>query len=619
MFKLLAHLLFGSLALLIVQSSSAQWTDKSKALVRESCPLSGSSPELSNVFTECYVVSELNITHELDSAYALLSKASNHLINSKDSAAYFFCLGIYNSRVSVFDEAQKNLKRAELLYIQMDDTLALLYTRLQLTNLNYYLKLEEEAYNEFKVLALHPGCDDYLKSKLHHNIGCLAMEVEREAWISPDTVKKNPVDRFIISHFDKAISYHRKSKNRSGLAATYSVYVNEMLNIGDLVKAKAYADSSVAISKERKDYARLAFARIKQGMILDTLGKKLEAIEVYNKAITYFDSIGNISQKIHAMSGKRQSEIDAGLMREAMNTTFEMFKDRSDFFDTELAEAHKRYELEYDTKKKQLTILEQEAELETRQLEISNRNTLLAATGFGTLSLGALLLLLLQRNKRKAREEKDALLIENKRKGIKAIIQAQEDERQRIAKDIHDGIVQQLGGLKMGLQKKLDAKGDSESKRLIAVLDDSVQELRELSHRMMPRALNELGLIPALTDMLENSLAHSEIDYEFENYGIDTRLPVSIEITLYRIAQELINNVIKHSRASRVTIQLFKSDLNVILIVEDDGSGFDSVSKKTGIGLLNISSRLDSVNGQVNFEPSPESGTLATIKIPMTT
>ncbi len=196
------------------------------------------------------------------------------------------------------------------------------------------------------------------------------------------------------------------------------------------------------------------------------------------------------------------------------------------------------------------------------------------------------------------------------------MIQAQEEERQRIAKDLHDGIVQQLGGLKLGLQKKLSDTEDPESTRLIAVLDDSTQELRELSHRMMPRSLKELGLIPALEDMLENSLGMADLTHEFEHYGITTRMPESIEITLYRISQELVNNVIKHSRATHVNIQLFKASTDIVLIVEDNGRGFEKSNKK-GIGLLNISSRLDTVNGQVNFEPSPESGTLATIRIPI--
>jgi len=154
---------------------------------------------------------------------------------------------------------------------------------------------------------------------------------------------------------------------------------------------------------------------------------------------------------------------------------------------------------------------------------------------------------------------------------------------------------------------------------MLTILDDSTKELRELSHRMMPRALSELGLLPALNDMLENSLGNTDIQYMLEHFGIkqEERFAENVEISLYRITQELINNVIKHSQANQVNIQLMKSGKSLILIVEDNGKGIDSGENKKGIGLMNISSRVDTVNGNVNFEPSPEGGTLATVKIPL--
>jgi signal transduction histidine kinase len=117
--------------------------------------------------------------------------------------------------------------------------------------------------------------------------------------------------------------------------------------------------------------------------------------------------------------------------------------------------------------------------------------------------------------------------------------------------------------------------------------------------------------------LLENSLAYTKIEYSFEHFNIDERLPEKIEVTIYRIVQELINNIIKHSKATEVSVQLFNANNSIILIVEDNGVGFTSDKNKKGIGLLNISSRLDMVNGNVNFEPSPKSGTLITVKIPL--
>ena len=221
------------------------------------------------------------------------------------------------------------------------------------------------------------------------------------------------------------------------------------------------------------------------------------------------------------------------------------------------------------------------------------------------------------RTKQKQKSKLAKTRIEEQQKGLAAIIQAQEEERKRIAKDLHDGIVQQLGGLKLGFQKVFSDNQTAETNKIVKILDDSAQELRELSHKMMPRSLGELGLIPALEDMLENSLGNTDITFQFEHFGITKRFKENIEIAIYRIAQELVNNVIKHSKANKVNMQLFKSGDNVILIIEDNGKGMGESSKVKGIGLMNISSRLDTLNGRVNFEPSPESGTLATVKIPV--
>jgi ligand-binding sensor domain-containing protein len=142
--------------------------------------------------------------------------------------------------------------------------------------------------------------------------------------------------------------------------------------------------------------------------------------------------------------------------------------------------------------------------------------------------------------------------IEEQQKGLTAIIQAQESERKRIAEDLHDGIVQQLSGLKLGLQKVFYNHETHETNRLVNILDESANELRELSHKMMPRSLSKLGLVATLDEMLENSLGNTSITYQYEYFGINNRFEEHIEIAIYRIAQELINNIIKHSKAYSV-------------------------------------------------------------------
>jgi len=285
-------------------------------------------------------------------------------------------------------------------------------------------------------------------------------------------------------------------------------------------------------------------------------------------------------------------------------------------FSREQAEAVADFETRYQTEKKEMEIIRQQLEIAEKDLKLSNRNKMLVGLSGGILVIIFLSLFIMQRRKRKAQQEKDEAIILEKDKGLKAIIIAQEEERKRIAKDLHDGIVQRIAGIIMGWRKVLDKNDNPEEVELLKSLEKSSEDLRDISHRMMPRALSELGVCAAIEDTLGKSLGHTKIKFKFEHFGVKKRLSENIEITLYRITQELINNVIKHSNASEVNIQLFKAQSDVILIVEDNGKGF-SGKPKAGIGLLNISSRVDTVKGEVNFEPSPESGTLVTVKIPI--
>lgn len=220
---------------------------------------------------------------------------------------------------------------------------------------------------------------------------------------------------------------------------------------------------------------------------------------------------------------------------------------------------------------------------------------------------------------------KQKLMYEEKNKqkeiNLQLIIEGQETERARIARELHDGVVQEIGSVILksrNILSKMNLLQAKESQELLETLENSNQDLRNISHQMMPRALKELGITSALNDLLEGSLKFVNIKFTFDHFNIKERLPAKIEITLYRITQELLNNIIKHSKANEVSVQLFKSSNTVILIVEDNGIGF-SIKKEfnKGIGLLNISSRLDVVKGSVNFEPSPKSGTLVTVKIPL--
>ncbi len=222
------------------------------------------------------------------------------------------------------------------------------------------------------------------------------------------------------------------------------------------------------------------------------------------------------------------------------------------------------------------------------------------------------------------RLQREKLFAENlaaeQERGLQMTLIAQEEERQRIARDLHDGIVQDLTILKMNISK-LEGGSENEMKEELPIiankLDKASKEVRSISHQMMPLALRELGLSAALKDVLDKMLTPSNIFFDFEEVEMEERVPQMIEISLYRIAQELINNVVKHSKASSVNVMLTKRNNFITMIFEDNGKGFSSNQKNEGIGMTSLNSRVKMVNGEIKFETDEGSGTMAIVKIPL--
>lgn len=284
-----------------------------------------------------------------------------------------------------------------------------------------------------------------------------------------------------------------------------------------------------------------------------------------------------------------------------------------------LAEAEARFEA--GKKDREIELLRQEQFL--KEVEIKSHKAERLAL-ISLILLGAISgYYLYRRHKSKQQHLFNQKMIRQKEEFLNTIVETQEQERKRIAKDLHDGIGQMLSGVKLALatieqSDELRKKNKQKIGELKNIVDEACSEVRTISHQMMPRVLQEDGLIAAISEMLEKVFRHTNVEYLFEHHNITQRFQENIEIGLYRICQELINNIIKHSDATKVTVQLIKTKKLLILIVEDNGKGMEPAGlDRQGIGLMNITSRVETIQGEFNLEPSPESGTLATIRIPI--
>lgn len=392
--------------------------------------------------------------------------------------------------------------------------------------------------------------------------------------------------------YDKAIAFYEKGlKNREMLEDFYGIGLSS-LNLGTIEllkgnteKAISYLNKSAEIFLSMKNFVNLKQA---YGKLAEAYEQKKDyplSLKYYQLFATYKDSVYN--------------ETNAGKM----------------------AEMQTRYE----TEKKDLELAKKNAELKLREEADDRRKVVIASL------IGAIILILIlgyfiySRNKIKQKARLDAEIANQRELRSKAIIEAEEKERRRIAQDLHDGVGQILSAAKLnlsGLEDKLKLEHPEQKSLLANALDlvnDSVKEVRAVSHNMMPNTLIKLGLASAVREFITKIGSVPNLKIDLQIVGLDERLDNTIETVLYRVIQEVVSNIIKHAKANQISMQLIKHDNELTVMIEDNGVGFDKakIAQFEGIGLKNIISRVEFLNGNVDFDSTPGQGTTVVIEVPL--
>ncbi|WP_166669854.1 AAA family ATPase [Algoriphagus zhangzhouensis] len=223
----------------------------------------------------------------------------------------------------------------------------------------------------------------------------------------------------------------------------------------------------------------------------------------------------------------------------------------------------------------------------------------------------------------KKMEEKQALMTlleKQKDSHIKDLIKVQEYERERIAGELHDSLGSQLSTLKLNLTHIFDSSGKdsfkSEGLKSLKKLDEAIDEVRRIAHHMSPVSLKRFGLELALQALLEPLSQQTTIQTELQILGLEERLEAQLELAVYRICQELIQNVLKHSKAEYLRLQIIRHFDSVNISIEDNGVGIQKSKEEWGMGLLGIETKVQMLNGEFQIESQPGKGCLVMIDIP---
>lgn len=228
-----------------------------------------------------------------------------------------------------------------------------------------------------------------------------------------------------------------------------------------------------------------------------------------------------------------------------------------------------------------------------------------------------------KKNKEMAWRETDDLMREQELKMAYARLDGRNNERERVARDLHDGLGGMLATVKLQfapIEQKLE-KNQAESmeqfNKAFALLDASCEEVRRISHNLVSSSLKDYGLKFIVEELADHIRDSKKIKVNMDTYGMEERLDEVLEVRIYRVVQELMSNILKHAKAEQIDIQLNQFDDVINLVVEDNGIGFNIKNKKRGIGLENIDKRIQSLEGKWNIDSVIGRGTTVIIDIPV--
>jgi PAS domain S-box-containing protein len=239
---------------------------------------------------------------------------------------------------------------------------------------------------------------------------------------------------------------------------------------------------------------------------------------------------------------------------------------------------------------------------------------------------GSLSTILVARDVTEKIKIENQLEVERKERSV-AIFEAQEEERLRLAGDLHDGLGQMLTGIMYFIENNFngDINGNEMNqktiKQLQLLIDSAIKETKSISHNIIPMLLKDFGLVIAIKKIASQINSNNDFNINIDEFNFDSRLDARIEKILYRVCQEALNNILKHSLAKNINIHLIKHDHSVVLLIDDDGVGFeiekvDRTKNFSGIGLISMKERVSALNGVFSISSGKNKGTEILIEIP---
>ena len=451
-------------------------------------------------------------------------------------------------------------------------------------------------------------------------------------------------------YYRKALALEEHLVDLQGVADTYNnlALINKSRNkFEDALSNYTY---SLQLYTDIGNGVGLAEVNHNIGVIYQEQQDYNKALEYYNKTLYLADSLDALPAQLKALESISETYTQQGEYAKAYQyyKTFVELTDSLYHQDeaTKLAGAHQKpvydlriRQLEDRANLQQITLNLHELKFKKKEIEFEQhlfkRNAYI--TGLLLLLIFLFFITLIYRQKLRSNQllaEKNAELNrqkiielekDQKLKAIDAMLEGQERERKRIAEDLHDRLGSMLSSIKLyfnGMEARIENL-EKPDKALYdkanTLLDVACTEVRKIAHDLVSGDVHETGLVKALQQLQDTIEGSSQLSVKLITFELEERVDAQLEQHTYRIIQELVNNTLKHAKASEINIQLTRHEDSLNIVYEDNGIGFnpDQLKSKDGMGLNNIQSRLKNFNGTCVIDSSSNKGTTVIIDIPL--
>lgn len=422
-----------------------------------------------------------------------------------------------------------------------------------------------------------------------------------------------------IRRYTQALQIHESLKDSLGKSYALNFLAGVYTIKKDFRKAEDYLNQVITLRKQLRDTFGMALAYTDLGTTLSMKGDPVAATGYFMESNRLAGRMGYKELMMNNYNELANTAVAQGNYKDAYN--YQQLKTalRDSLFSIEKTKQIEELGARYENAVKEQTIEQQQHRLTRQRWMIGGAIILLL---FGALYAHT------QYRKYKLKKEKQLQeeLFRQQQIAAREVIAAEENERKRIASELHDGVGQMMSATRMNLsafENSFPFSADEQNiafEKIIGLVDDSAREIRNVSHNLMPIALQKKGLAEAVREFT------SKIDRNVLEIGLHTEdangepADAATANILYRVIQECVNNVLKHAGATRVDIVMDHEGDTFSVTIEDNGKGFDTAKMAEtggGLGLGNIKSRVDYLRGTVEFDSAPGRGTVVMIHIPL--